>query len=90
MAAPQDARRPEHDQTALKVVVPQINVDGVLWLGLFAPQFARGETHGVNVLRLLALEMGVGVRENKDSVVAVDGAQLCRARNAAAGCDRPD
>jgi len=61
---------------SLKVVVPQIDIDGVPWRGLLAPQLARREAYSVNVLRLLTLEMSVGVREDKNPVVAVDGAEF--------------
>ena len=67
---------PESGSGWLKVVVPQIDIDGILRRGLLAPQLARGEAHRVDMLRLLAEEMGVGVWENKDAVVAVDRAEL--------------
>src|SRR5215469_7715162 len=56
----------------LKVVVPHVNVNGILRCGLLAPQFTRRETHGVNVLRVLTEEMRVAVRENKNTMIAVN------------------
>ena len=43
---------------------------------LLAPQFARGETHRVDVLRFLAEAMRVGVGKDKHAVVALDDAEL--------------
>ena len=43
---------------------------------MLAPKFARGEVHRVDMLRLLAEEMRIGIRENKDAVVAIDHAEL--------------
>src|SRR5260370_24525106 len=56
------------------MIVPQIDVDGIARRGLLTPEFARGETHGVEMLGLLALEMGVGVGKDKDAMIALDRA----------------
>src|SRR4029077_3120007 len=60
----------------LKIVVPQRDHDGVLGFCLFAPQFACRETNRVNVLRLLAQALGIGVGEHEHAVVALDDAEL--------------
>jgi hypothetical protein len=49
-------------------IVPQIEIDSIMPRGLLAPELTRGEAHRVHVLRLLAEEMGVGIREDKDAV----------------------
>jgi hypothetical protein len=43
---------------------------------LLSPQLARGESHRVQVLRLLAQEMGIIVREDVDAMVPMDRAKL--------------
>lgn len=45
--------------------------------GLLAPELTRGEAHRVHVLRLLAEEMGVGIREDKDAVIPLNRPKLC-------------
>src|SRR5262245_30310934 len=52
-----------------KVVVPHVDIDAVLGLCLRAPQFARLEAHGIEVLRFLALPIGAGVRKHVDAMV---------------------
>src|SRR5260370_25724770 len=58
------------------MIVPQIDVDGIARRGLLAPEFARGETHGVEMLRLLALKMRVRVGKNEDAMIALDRADF--------------
>ena len=41
-----------------------------------APQLARGETHRIDMLRFLALKMGVGVGKDEHAVIAIDRAEL--------------
>ena len=50
---------------SLEVVVPQIEVHRVARRRLLAPQLARREAHRVDVLRFLAVEVRVGVGEEK-------------------------
>jgi len=45
--------------------------------GLLAPELTRGEAHRVHVLRLLAEEMGFGIREDKDAVIPLNRPKLC-------------
>src|SRR5260370_17721999 len=54
------------------MIVPQIDVDGIARRGLLAPEFARGETDGVEMLRLRGLKMRVRVRKNEDTMIALD------------------
>src|SRR5260370_9783962 len=58
------------------MIVPQIDVDGIARRGLLTPEFARGETHGVEMLRLLALKMRVRVGKNEDAMIALDRADF--------------
>src|SRR5260370_41349505 len=58
------------------MIVPQIDVDGIARRGLLTPEFARGETHGVEMLRPLALEMRVRVGKNEDAMIALDRADF--------------
>ena len=58
--------------------------------GLLAPELTRGEAHRVHVLRLLAEEMGVGIREDKDAVIPLNRPKLCAYVARQGGCDRPD
>jgi hypothetical protein len=55
-----------------KVVIPHIYIHAISLRRLRAPQFARGETHRIHMLRLLAEEMRVGVRKNENAVVTID------------------
>jgi hypothetical protein len=60
-----------------EVVIEQIEMDGILRPGVVAPQFAGRETNRIDVLRLLAEEMGVRIREQEDAVIALDGPRSC-------------
>jgi hypothetical protein len=62
------------DSGALKVVVPHVEIHGIAPRGLLPPQLARGEPHRVQVLRLLAEGIGVGVRVDVDAMVQLDRA----------------
>src|SRR5215471_8158747 len=53
----------------LKVVIPHVYIHGVFLPGLPAPQLSRFKTHRIHMLRLLAKEMCVRVRENKNSMI---------------------
>src|SRR5262245_28077462 len=58
------------------MVVPEIDIDGILWSGQLAPQLARGEAHRVKVLRLLTEEVGVAVGEDEHPMIARDRSGL--------------
>jgi hypothetical protein len=58
-----------------EVVIEQIEMDAILRPSLVAPQFAGRETNRIDVLRLLAKEMGVRIREQEDAVIAFDGSR---------------
>src|SRR5438270_9354473 len=60
----------------IEITIPQIDVNRIAGRGVLTPQLPRGKTNGIQVLRLLAQEMCVGVREYKDAVAAKDGALL--------------
>src|SRR5262249_33534012 len=57
-----------------KVAVPQIDVNGVSRGSLSAPHFACRKTPGIQVLRLFALKMRIGVGEDEDAMIAIDDA----------------
>ena len=57
---------------AFKVVVPHVDIDGIARRGLLAPELARRETDGVDVLPLLAQKVRVGVGEVVDTMVTND------------------
>src|SRR2546423_2473552 len=59
----------------LKMVVPEIDVNGVLRSGLLAPQLARGEAYGIDMLRVLAEEVGVGVGKDEHPMIALNCAE---------------
>jgi len=52
-------------------------MDGILQPGLVPPQFAGRKTNRIDVLRLLAKEVGVRIREQEDPVIAFDGSSSC-------------
>src|SRR5262245_54313673 len=58
------------------MVVPQIDVDGILRSGLRAPQFPCRETHGGDMLRLFAEKLRVGVGEDEHPVIALNRTEL--------------
>src|SRR5437879_429943 len=60
----------------LEILVPQIDVDRVVRCSLRAPQLVCGEPYRVDVLRSFALKMGIGIREDENTVVAVNRADL--------------
>jgi hypothetical protein len=70
------------ESSCLKVIVPHVEIDGILRLRLLAPQLACREADRIDVLRLFAKEMSGGVREDKDAVIAIDDAEFgaCGAR----------
>src|SRR6185295_12433250 len=61
---------------ALKVAFPGVDADGRGGIGVRAPELGRGEDDGVQVLRVLALEVGVGIGEDVAAVQGLDGAEL--------------
>jgi hypothetical protein len=60
------------------VVNKQIEIDSIVRRDLLALDLARGKAHRIHVLRLLAREMGVGVRKDEDTVVSVDRVKLSK------------
>src|SRR5262249_32131801 len=52
-------------------------MDGILQRGLVPPQFAGRKTNRIDVLRLLAKEVGVRIWEQEDAVIAFDGSSSC-------------
>src|SRR5262245_9913056 len=60
----------------LKVVVPQIDVEGIARRSLLTPQLARGEAHQVNVLRLVTPAQSRAVREGLHAADPLDHASL--------------
>src|SRR5579883_772118 len=56
----------------LQVALPQVEVDALIGLGRCAPQLRRLEADGVQVLRVLAAAVGVGVGEDIAAVVRLD------------------
>src|SRR5260370_25879532 len=58
------------------MIVPPIDVDGIARRGLLTPEFARGETHVVEMMRPLALEKRVRVGKNEDAMIALDRADF--------------
>ena len=58
------------------MVVPQVDVDGVLRRDLLAPQFARGKAHGVDVLRVFTEEVRVGIGKDEHAMIALDGSKF--------------
>src|SRR2546425_5769111 len=60
----------------LEIALPEIDVDPLVRLSIFAPQLLRLEAHAVERLRLLAQTVGVAVREDVHAVQAVDDAAL--------------
>src|SRR5260370_32654518 len=64
------------ESRCFKMIVPYVNVDGIASICLFTPQFARGEAHGIYMLRLLAETMSVGVWKNKHAVIMLDDAEF--------------
>ena len=61
---------------AVKIALPQVKVDGVSRRGLVAPQLLRLETHGIEMLGMFALQVGVGVGEDMHPVVVPDDANV--------------
>ena len=47
-----------------KVVLPQIEAEGIAWTGGIAPKSARLKFHGIKRLRIFPLELGIGVGEH--------------------------
>src|SRR5882757_5087388 len=60
----------------IEIAIPHIDVNRIARRGVLTPQLLRGKTNGIQVLRLLAQKMCVGVREYKDAVAANDRALL--------------
>ena len=58
----------------LKIVVPHIDIDTIPWRGLLAPQLARRKTHRVDMLRLLAKKVRVGIRKDEGAIIAFNRA----------------
>src|SRR5579859_3146709 len=56
----------------IEITIPHIDVNGIARRGVLTPQLPRGKTNRIQVLRLLAEEMCVRVREDKDAVAAND------------------
>src|SRR6185503_18479046 len=63
------ARRGRAVSCGLQVIVPEVDVHGVARGSLRAPQLARGEAHGVAVLRLAAEAVTGGVGEHPYAVI---------------------
>src|SRR5579883_2210594 len=61
---------------AIEILLPQVEIDGIRRIGGLAPQRPRGETHGVEVLRVLALELRVRIGKDVRTMVPLDDAQL--------------
>src|SRR5262249_26046898 len=72
-----------------KIVVPHVDINGIPRRRLLAPQLARGEAHGIEMLGFLAEEKAVRIRKNKHAVIALDGtgfsARLARQAGGAGG-----
>jgi hypothetical protein len=60
----------------LKVVVPQIQVNGVPGRCMLTPKFASRKAYGVDVLAILALDVCIGIGKGVDTVIARDGTYL--------------
>src|SRR4029077_3088838 len=66
----------ESESGWVKVIIPHIDVHRIQRGGLLAPKFARGKTHRINVLRILAKKMSVGIRKNESAVVSMDRSEF--------------
>jgi len=62
----------------LDIVFEHVQIKRIARRGLLAPQVARGETNAINVLRLVALAVGIGVVEAEHAAVGLDDADLPR------------
>src|SRR5205814_2253746 len=54
----------------LKVAIPKIKINRISCRGGLAPQLLRSKTHRIQMLRMLALKMRVGIRKNENAVMA--------------------
>ena len=66
----------------------QVKRDRIAWVALLAPQFARAEPHGVEMLRVF-VAVRVGVGEDGRAVIEDDNAVCARERSAAGACGPP-
>src|SRR5690242_593921 len=58
----------------IEILLPQVEIDGIPGIGRLAPQFARREAHGVQVLWVLAFELRIGIGKDVRAVIALDRA----------------
>src|SRR5262249_30575989 len=67
----------------IQIVVPEVHEDCVMRMRIRSPELLRREAYAVHVLRLSSEANRVGVREDEDTVVAIDHAApaACVARD---------
>src|SRR3954462_14613187 len=59
----------------IEILLPQVEIDGIAGVGRLAPQLARRKAHGVEILRVLAFELGIRIGKDVRAVIALDRAQ---------------
>src|SRR5580704_6868078 len=60
----------------LEIAIPHVKVNRIARRGFSAPQLPGRKTDRIQVLRMLALKLRVGIREHENAAIANDSAFL--------------